>query len=287
MINLDVVKATSRKIMSCKRGQAFAGLVCSLFCLTGKPSCNHAHSPFRCVFKTTSLLGFSYSSANSITDLNNILDELLDAVAASRGEANVRKENREYHLFGHSYGGLLAYNFLASPSLPTTQLGENSDPKPSLQSRCQALLLSNAAVSMKAANDEYDRYYKQNPFKFWNEHACSVGIPPPLQDSMNNAGSVWAGMDVVLNDIALPRPRRGHQQKQQHDRSAVFPQHVLILTGSSDFGLKASTEQAWNDYLFHCDVQGVHFDDCAHYPFYEKPNEFGSAMDKFLDKIEA
>ena len=258
-----------------------------------------------------------YSTTNSINDLNTILDVLLDqvdedgdgGVTVTTSSKSSTTTTKKYHLFGHSYGGLLAYNFLASQSSDSSE----RSPAPS---KCRSLILCNASISMKLVHDEYDRLYKQNPLTFWKEHVIRrVGdsgvkgrkifggiignnnnnnnMPPALQDAMKDANTcVWGGMDVVVDDVALPR----RSEQEQHDTESTkttttFPQHVLIVTGGYDFGLKASTTYAWKDYLLlsdcsKSDIQSIHFEDGAHYPFYENPTEFGQTLENFLNTID-
>jgi pimeloyl-ACP methyl ester carboxylesterase len=156
---------------------------------------------------------------------------------------------------GHSYGGVLGYELACK--------------KPEL---VQSLILSNAPTNIKESNDEYDRLYKMNPLTFWNKHACRVGTPPALQDAMAHAGSVWVGMDVVLDYVAQP------------SINAEKLPPTLVISGSNDFAYKTSNEGAWRELLPDCAV--VNFDHGAHYPFYESGAVYGRRVEEFLTKYE-
>ncbi|CAB9529536.1 Proline iminopeptidase (Partial), partial [Seminavis robusta] len=149
-----------------------------------------------------------YSIAHSVADLDTVLTTL-----------GFSKDSR-VHLFGHSYGGNLAFEFAkARPQL------------------VQSLLLSNTPANMKQAGDSYDRLAARNPVGFWKERVCSVESPS-LDNAMQNSGSVWAGMDVVLDYVASPPP--------MVDGKALFPS-TLVVTCARDFAVESS--QGWNSVL--------------------------------------
>ena len=184
----------------------------------------------------------SYSITQTVQDIESILSQ-------------VNLPSKRVHLLGHSYGGVLGYELACK--------------KPEL---VQSLILSNAPTNIKVSNDEYERLYKMNPLTFWNKHACRVGTPAPLQDAMAHAGSVWMGMDVVLDYVAQPSVN-----------IEVLPP-TLVVSGSNDFAYKTSNKDAWRELLPYCTV--VNFDHGAHYPFYESGPEYGRIVEEFLSAFE-
>jgi pimeloyl-ACP methyl ester carboxylesterase len=192
----------------------------------------------------------SYSIAQSVLDLETVVSELVSTKA--------------FHLLGHSYGGGLAYDFASNRVMSY----RNESPTPI----CQSMILSTAAFSLGIAGTEYDRLYKNNPIAFWNEHACRVGTPPPLQDALRHLGSVWGGMDVVADYVAQPIA----------NKEAIPP--TLVISGSYDFGYKASNEEAWKPLI--PNVVSVNLENCAHYPFYEDGPTYGRVIEDFLKTVE-
>lgn len=130
------------------------------------------------------------------------------------------------------------------------------------------MILSNAAFSLGLANTEYDRLWKKNPLAFWNEHACRVGTPPPLEDALKHVGSVWGGMGVVADYVAQPISDQENIPR------------TLVISGTHDFGYKASNEEAWKPLL--PNIASVNLEHCAHYPFYEDGPAYGKILENFF-----
>lgn len=163
------------------------------------------------------------------------------------------------HLFGHSFGGGLAYEFAQ----------QHSD-------QLQSLILGNAASNMKVAGDAYDRLARSTP-NFWTTNVCKV-VPshPALDNALQHVGSVWAGMDVVIDYKALPF------------QTTSIPK-TLIINSRDDFGAEAS--RGWKDLLSTAEggdkkniVEEHMFENSAHYPHLEEPTEFGRVLDDFMSK---
>jgi proline iminopeptidase len=197
----------------------------------------------------------SYSIAQSVKDLESVISQLCPTT-------------RSFHLFGHSYGGVLAYEFLSYCAATTRPSTQAFLPK--------SLILSNTPNNLGMANTEYDRLWNQNPFTFWNKHACRVGTPPPLQDALEHVGSVWGGMDAVTDYVAQPLAALAG--------TALPP--TLVLSGGHDFAYKTSNEQAWKPLISSSSLTSVNFESCAHYPFYEDGPAYTQAIDDFLKKAE-
>mmetsp|Transcript_24100 Transcript_24100/g.33677 ORF Transcript_24100/g.33677 Transcript_24100/m.33677 type:complete len:360 (-) Transcript_24100:54-1133(-) len=192
-----------------------------------------------------------YSTSNSIQDMATLLCEELKL--------------SKVHLLGHSYGGALCYDF--------TQQYPNV---------VQSLILSNAPTTMKKANDEYDRLHEETGDSFWNDHVCRTsssstsasspfdnGMPPPLQDAMKHVSRYWGGMDVVIHYTAKPM--------------AGSSPPVICIVGEHDFGIAASA--GWPRLIGEKNsLESVVLKNCAHYPFLEDMNSFGTVIQTFCSK---
>lgn len=143
-----------------------------------------------------------------------------------------------------------------------------------------SMMLSNTPTNLGKANSEYDRLWKKNPIKFWKEHACSVGMPAALEDALKHVGTVWSGMDVVSDYDAKPLAPLVTGNSVEQD--PVPP--TLIISGSKDFSLLTSSEDAWKEFI--PNFSAVNLEDCAHYPFYEDGSAFAASIRDFLDNVE-
>jgi len=181
-----------------------------------------------------------YSIAQSISDLDIVLQAL--------GYGQETK----IHLFGHSYGGCLAYEY--------------SKQRPQ---QIKSLVLANTPNNMKVAGDSYDQLARKNPLGFWKQRVLSVDSPA-LDDALDHTGSVWAGMDVVLDYVATPVAE-----------SIQFP-NTLIISSPNDFALESSRD--WKSVLGGTNVEEASLEKCAHYPHLEDGPAFGRKLDEFLSK---
>eukprot|EP00429_Kryptoperidinium_foliaceum_P027593 CAMPEP_0176133650 /NCGR_PEP_ID=MMETSP0120_2-20121206/67759_1 /TAXON_ID=160619 /ORGANISM="Kryptoperidinium foliaceum, Strain CCMP 1326" /LENGTH=216 /DNA_ID=CAMNT_0017469251 /DNA_START=147 /DNA_END=797 /DNA_ORIENTATION=- len=194
----------------------------------------------------------SYSVALSVDDMRAVLRRALQKIGA-----------QEFHLFGHSYGGSLAYEYLKQQQIAADE---------EEQYICRSLILCNAIQNMQVANSDYDRLYAENPKGFWTRRVCRLGIPDSLQDALNNLGGTWNGMTSVLDYFAIP-PARG----QTLDTPA------LIISATADFAYEASKEKNWRPLLGN-KVSSFEFGNCAHYPFYEDKDRFAGLLDGFMKR---
>jgi pimeloyl-ACP methyl ester carboxylesterase len=168
---------------------------------------------------------------------------------------------KSFHLLGHSYGGSLAYDYIAYRAMHPSSLPE-----------CKSLILSNAAKSMSVVHSEYDRFWKKNPKTFWNEHVCRAGTPALLEDALQHVGRIWGGMDVVLDYVA-----------QSVDDQTAIPS-TLVVTGIHDFGYIGSNEEAWKPII--PNLASASLERCAHYPFYEDGETYGRILEDFFEQTE-
>jgi pimeloyl-ACP methyl ester carboxylesterase len=213
-----------------------------------------------------SLFRSSYSIDQSVSDLEVVLKTL-------------GYHQHRIHLLGHSYGGNLAYEYAKK--------------RPEM---VQSLLLSNTSTSMKAAGDAYDRLAARHPnsndhYYFWKNYVCSVDSPA-LDDAMQHVGSVWAGMDVVLDYVASPPPPPPPSSSssgiiiRSGDSTPFFPRSVLVISCAKDFvGFESS--QGWANVFLAgsgVDVEYQRLENCAHYPHLEDGTCFGRLLDDFMSK---
>jgi pimeloyl-ACP methyl ester carboxylesterase len=118
---------------------------------------------------------------------------------------------------------------------------------------------------MKKTLQEYDRLQKSDPKEFWKTYACRVGMPEALKDAMQHGGTVWSGMEVVVEYKAVP---------------LGFSPPAMLIQTQYDFG--AAVSQNWRD-LFPIETE-VMLENCAHYPHLEDGATFGKAVSEFMQR---
>lgn len=240
-----------------------------MICFYILPACGSAIS-----LQSAPLIATSYSIQLSVLDMNVVIEHTLRKISLSRaseGNASVIPHAcDQLHLFGHSYGGSLAYEYVryhlsqAKDDATSSRQSQSAMHPSSSRADCRSLILCNGIQNMQRSNDDYDQLYTINPKGFWGQHACREGIPPPLQDSLDHLGTTWGGMESVLDYVAMPLPKLSSPKPA-----------TLIIVGRRDFGYRASNEEVWNLLLGDAEVEVVKFNDCAHYPFYEEKEKFG------------
>jgi pimeloyl-ACP methyl ester carboxylesterase len=135
---------------------------------------------------------------------------------------------------------------------------------------------------LQQCNQDYDRLYARNPFQFWKQYACNIGIPPALDDAMKHAGTVWMGMDAVADYKAEPLDMGTTCESTKIPR-------LLVISCKQDFAYPTSNEEVWirvipQSYMEH--PRFVTLEDCRHYPFYENEAVYGQTLRDFLAHVE-
>ena len=91
-------------------------------------------------------------------------------------------------------------------------------------------------------------------------------MPLALEDAIRHAGTVWMGMNVVIDYKAKPLD--------------FAPPPTLLLQGEYDFGAAASRN--WRDIM--PIEQEVEIKQSAHYLHLENGEEFGKLVGNFLQR---
>uniref|UniRef100_A0A7R9WYF1 AB hydrolase-1 domain-containing protein n=1 Tax=Craspedostauros australis TaxID=1486917 RepID=A0A7R9WYF1_9STRA len=239
-------RATSRAILSCECLFLIptAGTVLLVLCRSIQFNPTHLLLLSSSPFSSSSVTTISYSIDQSVEDIKTVL-------------SSVFLNYSSIHVLGHSFGGVLAYEF---------QQGSSQTDEPS---RIRSLILSNAPTSMKVANDAYEDLERKNPMTFVQKYVCQVDAPPELQSAFQSAGKVWSGMDVVLQYV--PQPPKDEN----------FPP-TLVVGGAHDFALPST--EGWKEVLPFATYEVL--EDTSHYPFYERKDAYGDLIESFLQKVE-
>jgi proline-specific peptidase len=194
---------------------------------------------------------------------------------------------KKYFLLGHSFGGILAYEYLVSSST------ENAGP-----AACQGLILASAPTSSKMIQEESKRLYRSvnglNDVEEGNDdilhdtnnsgedrqilyqysetyrqtHECRLAqLPLALEDAMAQAGPTpWRGIPAIPDYEA-------------HKPLSNIP--TLLLRGEYDFCSERCMD-GWDRLFTDPAPQRKILTNCSHYGMLEDERQFGVAVQSFL-----
>lgn len=187
---------------------------------------------------------------------------------------------KKYYLLGHSFGGILGYEYLLS-------CDESS------RSSCQGLLLASTPTSSLQIQEESRRLFlsvnrlgddfnekcedQQTLYEFSETfrqtHECRLPQPPlALLDATAQAGPTpWRGIPAI-SDYKANKPLKR------------VP--TLLLRGEYDFCSEDCIE-GWNDIITDPTPKSTVLKNCSHYAMLEDERQFGGAIVTFLTDLEA
>jgi proline iminopeptidase len=189
----------------------------------------------------------------TVNDMTDDLEQLINKI-----------ECESFHLFGHSFGGILVYEYV----------------KRNKESKCRSVILASTPVSIRQS-ELYSEKLKEeieeeNPEQIFRErHECRVTpMPSILHQCLERAGfhaKNPAGLDKV-------RDYNATDSTQQEDLPPA-----LILRGQHDF-VDADSCHAWSN-LF-SESQCMTLSGCSHYGMVEQESLYGSVLTSFLHQNE-
>jgi len=228
------------------------------------------------------------SSSTTATNNNNnnpVTDTVQDLIQLVQ-----HLQLEHYHLYGHSFGGIVAYEALLDDTMPGT---------------CLSLTLSSTPANLPHALEEIDQLkaqlapeaaqqsaFLENPehavaHLFAERHECRVRpLPLQLQQSFAMAGfsSSPAGWQSI-KDYVVQTPAG---DDDDDDKKLKLP--LLLLRGEFDFISNACMEPWWD-----CVASSLAPDDdhpnivtipgVAHYGMLEDEQGYGSVIREFLARV--
>ena len=193
-----------------------------------------------------------YSIAASVQDLVEVIEALVDNALIP-----LHQNRPAYHLYGQSFGGILAFEALTSNSgLPNPR----------------SLSLSNVPSSVPLLLEEVEglmQVLDGDGARFEAMHICRVTPRPPeliAAYAVGHTGSHWRGVDVIADWSAT----------EQRLRSLTLP--VLLLAGEHDFVTPRSME-AWQHLA---NQRLIVIPGAAHHALLEEPEVYGASLERFL-----
>jgi proline iminopeptidase len=172
----------------------------------------------------------------------------------------------KYHLFGQSFGGIVAFEFIKTC---TTEVERN---------KCRSIILSSSPTSTALVQEESNRLLQQisdsNPDSnkqtiqelFRQQYECRVvPTPLPLMDAYAQAGTIWRGMEAIPEYVAY---------------DVIPTTAALIIRGQHDFVTERCIE-GWSTLL--PKSQLVTLAGCSHHGLLEHESMHGAVVGGFLE----
>ena len=166
---------------------------------------------------------------------------------------------RRFHLYGQSFGGILAYEYLKKNSA-------NRDHE------CLSVVLSSAPWNVTQVEQEASRLIQnlESPELFRETHQCRTReMPQPLAIAYGKAGTVWRGTTAITNYQAIPL---------SDDKSSM--PSCLVLRGQYDFVTDPCIE-GWKN-MFGKRIRYRTLEGCSHHGLLENPTRYGETLESFF-----
>ncbi|KAL7551299.1 hypothetical protein ACHAWF_014495 [Thalassiosira exigua] len=207
-----------------------------------------------------------YSIEDSVEDLKKLLKKL-----------GVRK----FHLYGQSYGGILAFEYMKSVACSSG--GDENDAK------CLSAILSSAPTNVQEIEKQFakllDELSKttegQNATEerleelFRTTHQCRMPeMPEMLADAYANAGSIWRGTDAIADYAAEPPPEGADRMPSS-----------LVMRGEHDF-VDEESINGWKDVFNTKFLRYKTLGGCSHHGLFENPTLYGKVVDSFCSEYD-
>ena len=238
--------------------------------------CFRSRSNFVDAPKSYQSIHYRYSIEKAVSDLK----ELVRSLGLNK-----------FHLLGHSFGGVVAYEYAKS-------LLEDEEQ----QQTCLSLILSNTPANMKISHEESARLVKSindecmheanasstsdipvsrivND-RFRKRHDCRTkNMPAALVTAIQSRGDTF-GPDAVRDYIALPPTNLHSSSPQSVDALNKSMPPVLLIRGEHDFVTEECTK-GWRKIFTTSTARGYReevLNNCAHYCHLENPQSFGELI---------
>mmetsp|Transcript_9078 Transcript_9078/g.17112 ORF Transcript_9078/g.17112 Transcript_9078/m.17112 type:complete len:337 (-) Transcript_9078:30-1040(-) len=245
--------------------------------------------PYRCVIMYDQLgCGRSesppdiqaYSIESSVQDLQHLLDEL--GVGP-------------FHLFAHSAGTCIAYEYLKKKCRGPQLHHESSQVEVAVDSpsTCLSAVFSSGSYHIQLARGLTSIMERNIKHEMLLEHGAvdpsqvaeiirtqcmcrTPSTPIQLKTAYSKAGKIWKGLDVIRDYVA-----------QSPSLSGVLPP-LLLLRGEFDFITAELVFQGWKNVFCNNqqEIEFVTLKGCSHMPMLEDPTSLGRELDAFYKKYD-
>mmetsp|Transcript_11668 Transcript_11668/g.15227 ORF Transcript_11668/g.15227 Transcript_11668/m.15227 type:complete len:341 (-) Transcript_11668:251-1273(-) len=182
---------------------------------------------------------------------------------------------RRFHLYGQSFGGILAFEFLKKLASEESV----NDVK------CLSVVLSSSPTNVKQVEDEANRLVKEVMETIEDEsgiqeafrkvHQCRTSVmPEPLQKAYASAGNTFRGTSAISDYIAnSPKPEAKRMPS------------AMVMRGEHDFVTEICLKD-WKNLFNHKFVRMKVLENCSHHGLLENANDYGSIVDSFFAEYD-
>ena len=192
---------------------------------------------------------------------------------------------RRFHLYGQSYGGILAFEYMKSVASDSTTNNEDD-------AKCLSAILSSAPSNVAQVEGEFVRLLdelKKTHSKddgeeltdaelealFQTNHQCRMPeMPPKLKEAYANAGTVWRGTDAIKDYVASP-PAEGASRMPSS----------MIMRGEHDFVSEECIEP-WKSVFNTKFLRYKTMKGCSHHGLFEDGATYGELIDSFCAEYD-
>ncbi|KAL7523003.1 hypothetical protein ACHAWX_007740 [Stephanocyclus meneghinianus] len=184
---------------------------------------------------------------------------------------------RRFHLYGHSYGGILAFEYMKNVARENEKNGVE----------CLSAILSSAPSDIPQLEKEFVRLTdklipavgalsgEELTELFRINHQCRLdSMPEDLAFAYANAGTVWSGTKAIADYVARPPP----------EDAARMPS-ALITRGEFDF-VSEDSVLGWKRAFNHMFLRFKTLEGCSHHGLYENGPLYGETIDSYITEYD-
>ena len=197
------------------------------------------------------------------------IDQAVDDLEAVLKQLSIRR----FHLYGHSYGGILAYEYLKRCAERSGNEGDRSD------NECLSVVMSSAPTNIQQMEGDWEAMSAalSSPDLFQQTHLCRTEeLPEPLKDAYANAGTVWSGTAAIFDYKAEP-PKT---------KNEILMPSAMIMRGEYDVVTEACSK-GWKEKLLHSrSVRERLLADCSHHGLLENGPMYGGLIDSYFAEYD-
>ncbi|KAL3794403.1 hypothetical protein HJC23_012940 [Cyclotella cryptica] len=203
-----------------------------------------------------------YSIEDSVHDLKQLIKHL-----------GVRR----FHLYGHSYGGILAFEYMKAVASEKKEndveclsavLSSAPSDIPQLEKEFVRLTGKLTAADGTLSAEELNELFRVN-------YQCRLdAMPEELAYAYANAGTVWSGTNAIANYVARPPPE-----------DATRMPSALITRGEFDF-VSEDSVQGWKRTFNHKFLRFRTLEGCSHHGLYENGSLYGEIVDSYVTEYD-
>lgn len=227
----------------------------------------------------------SYSIQNTVDDLEHLVKHL---------------KLQQFHLYGHSFGAIVVYEYSKRLSEGTTHL--YNDAQDELSPKLLSIILCSAPSNLQKVEDDtkilmrslkprsdsdasessmeesMDGSKSDDCALFQKNFVCRTtngALPQPLYQAYSKKGDIWEGTDVIIDYAAQP----------PSECASTLPP-TLLLRGEYDFVSERFAFEEWKRILNHDSVDCQTLTSCSHYSMLENSELHSMKLNAFFDEQE-